>query len=120
VDNDQDRHEIDRRLFEALFTAGRSALGMPSSVDTFNFRRDRPDIQPIKSRADPTEIGLKAGSKIHIVGMRVDRCFRANGRARCAHPKNGSEARAPPPPVRHQNQILPSTVRGSARSEQLA
>jgi hypothetical protein len=35
VDNDQDRHEIDRRLFEALFTALRSARGMPSSVDTF-------------------------------------------------------------------------------------
>ena len=28
--------EIDRRLFEALQAAGRSALGMPSSVDTFN------------------------------------------------------------------------------------
>ena len=26
--------EIDRRLFDALLEAGRSALGMPSSVDT--------------------------------------------------------------------------------------
>jgi hypothetical protein len=33
VHND-DRQEIDRRLSDAFRTAGRSALGMPSSVDT--------------------------------------------------------------------------------------
>jgi hypothetical protein len=30
-----ERTEIDRRLHEALYDAGRSALGMPGTVDTF-------------------------------------------------------------------------------------
>jgi hypothetical protein len=34
----QNNLEVDRRLFGALQTAGRGALGMPSSVDTFHAR----------------------------------------------------------------------------------
>ena len=45
VPSDEDRHEIDRRLLGALHEAGRSALGMPSSVDT---RASRPRAGALK------------------------------------------------------------------------
>ena len=44
VPTDQDRLEIDQRLFGAHQNAGRSALGMPSSVDTFMVTFEQPGL----------------------------------------------------------------------------
>jgi hypothetical protein len=75
VPSDEDRHEIDRRLLDVLHEAGRSALGMPSSVDT---RASRPRTRgaggpmPVGPRGAQWALGWRCGSEAVVAGFLSD------------------------------------------------